>query len=161
MAVVLAVESPRSTLVRPFLSLDYTLWLCISPKYNWLLYHMVHRRVRVRVRRVGEKMEGRKDNKPLTFPAGVCCSALQVCSERAAASRSYIDLPWNRNTTLVYHHLQSHTSLIPRLHGRSKILSSLGSLGTTVDKLHTVMHTDRHYQRSLRVPWVFPTSLTW
>ena len=34
-------------------------------------------------------MEGRKGNKPLAFPGGVCCSALQVCSERAVASRSY------------------------------------------------------------------------
>ena len=34
-------------------------------------------------------MEGRKDNKPLAFLAGVCCSALQVCSEKGAASRSY------------------------------------------------------------------------
>ena len=34
-------------------------------------------------------MEGRKGNKPLAFPAGVCCSALQVCSEKGAASRSY------------------------------------------------------------------------
>ena len=34
-------------------------------------------------------MEGRKDNKPLAFPGGVCCSALQVCSERAVASHSY------------------------------------------------------------------------
>ena len=37
----------------------------------------------------GGKMEGGKDNKPLAFPAGVCCSALQVCSEKAAASHSY------------------------------------------------------------------------
>ena len=41
------------------------------------------------MRRVGEKMEGRKDNKPLAFPGGVCCSVLQVCSERAVASHSY------------------------------------------------------------------------
>ena len=41
------------------------------------------------MRRVGEKMEGRKDNRPLASPGGVCCSALQVCSERAVASHSY------------------------------------------------------------------------
>lgn len=33
-------------------------------------------------------MEGGEDNKPLAFPAGVCCSVLQVCSEKVAASHS-------------------------------------------------------------------------
>ena len=103
-------------------------------------------------------MEGRKGNKPLAFPAGVYCSALQVCSEKGAASRSY------QSPVKQKHYFSLSLSTVtyyPRTQATWEEEKTLSCVAWVWGWLNAYMYTDRHHQRSLKVLWVFPTSLTW
>ena len=95
---------------------------------------MYRRGVRVKSKsEEGGREDGGKERQQTSC---ISCWSLLFCTSsvlRERCSFSFLSISCETETQL-YHHLQSHTTLVPRPHGRRKRLSSLCGLGMRLVK---------------------------